>query len=419
MAKICLMTPGQPSTNPRLVKEADTLVEAGHQVHVLCPHMVAWADEADKKLLAKREWTCSYVGGNRGSLRYGGTRLRHALVRKFSANWSAGSWLGDRALTRVTPELLAAAEKDKAELYIAHYVGALAAAVQAARKNGALVAFDAEDFESGYFTIQSGPEKIDRLIEDVERKYLPGCCYVTAASPSIAAAYRTKYRIPLPTGILNVFPISERPKQFRETAPSDPVRLYWFSQTIGPGRGLEDVVRAMGRLQHYKIQLHLRGIARTDYWQHLQNLARTNSVDPQAIIVRSPLPPEEMICAASEFDVGLALEQPLSFNRDVCLTNKIFSYLLAGNAIAASHTCGQRPIMEQIGRAGFLYHSGDVDALADGIGQWCENRKELDQARRKAWFWGSRSFNWEQEKSKFLMVVNNVLTAQEFVENAS
>jgi len=56
MAKICLLTPTQPSVNPRIVKEADALAEAGHQVHVLCGHTIAWADESDILLLQKRNW---------------------------------------------------------------------------------------------------------------------------------------------------------------------------------------------------------------------------------------------------------------------------------------------------------------------------------------------------------------------------
>jgi len=32
MSTVCLVTPGQPSTNPRLVKEADALAEAGYDV---------------------------------------------------------------------------------------------------------------------------------------------------------------------------------------------------------------------------------------------------------------------------------------------------------------------------------------------------------------------------------------------------
>jgi glycosyltransferase involved in cell wall biosynthesis len=411
------MTPGQLSINPRLVKEADALVEAGHEIHVLCSHMVSWADEADEALLNTRRWTCGYVGGERGSLLYWWTRLRHGAIRKLSSAWNADSWLGDRALCRVTLELMAAASRYEADLYVAHYTGALAAAVRAAKKNNSLVAFDAEDFESGYYDNGRGPQKIDLLIEDVERKYLPGCCYVTAASPGIAAAYQAKYGIPMPTSILNVFPLAQRRQQFRVTAPNGPIRLYWFSQTIGLRRGLEDVIRAMGKLPDCEIELHLRGLARPDDWKHLQDLAAANGVQPHAMVLHAPSPPDEMIRAAAEFDVGLALEQPVSLNRDLCLTNKIFSYLLAGNAIAATATKGQRPIVEGIGKAGFLYAPGDIDALANGLRRWSQDREQLQHARCEAWSWGTHPFNWELEKKKLLDVVCGVLTERECGES--
>jgi hypothetical protein len=407
------MTPGQPSINPRLVKEADALVEAGHQIHVLCAHSVSWADEADKRLLSTRRWSCSYVGGEPGSVLYLWTRLRHGALRRSSAAWNAGDGLRDRALCRVTPELLAAASRCEADLYVAHYTGALAAAVPAAKKNRCLVAFDAEDFESGYYHNDSGPRAIDLLIEQVERKYLPACCYVTAASPGIAAAYVTKYGIPMPTSILNVFSLAERPQQFRMTVSKGPMRLYWFSQTVGLGRGLEDVIRAVGKLRDCEIELHLRGLARPDQWRHLRDLAASNGVHSRAIVLHAPAPPSEMIRAAAEFDVGLALEQAVSLNRDLCLTNKIFSYLLAGNAIAATSTTGQRPIIEAIGRGGFLYEPGDVDALANGLRRWSHDRQQLQQARWEAWSWGTSQFNWDVEKKKLLNVVSDVLTKRE------
>lgn len=418
MAKICLMTPGQPSINPRLVKEADTLLEAGHDVHVLCSHVVEWADEADKKLLASRQWTCSYVGGESHSWRYEWTRLRHGLVRKFPGDWHAGTWLGNCAVARVTPELLAAAEGHKADLYIAHYVAALVAAVRAAKKNGAQVGFDGEDFESGYYGSGTSPGKIDRLIEDIERKCLVECCYVTAASPGIADAYHAKYAIATPTSILNVFSLAERPEQLRTTALSGPMRLYWFSQTIGPGRGLEDVICAIGKLTGSQIELHLRGTVRPEYWKQLLNLVTSQGLSSRILFLHQPCAPDELIPKAAEFDVGLAVEQPDSLNKQLCASNKLFSYLLAGNAIAATATSGQIAILEAIGKAGFLYPPGKVEALAEGLHRWYENRRELHEARRQAWFWGSRSFNWELEKRKFLHVVSEVLNESECATHA-
>jgi glycosyltransferase involved in cell wall biosynthesis len=418
MGRICLITPGQPSINPRLVKEADALVDAGHDVHVLCSHMVSWADEADKKLLATRKWSCLYVGGNIGSWLYAWTRLRHGVVRRFSGDWSADGLLGIRALTRVTPELCDAAVRYRADLYIAHYSGALAAAARAANENGARVGFDAEDFETGYYDMDTGPKKIDRLIDDVERKCLPACCYVTAASPGIAAAYQSKYGISMPRSVLNVFPLTERPPRFRDTSSNGPLRLYWFSQTIGPGRGVEDVIRAMGKLRSCDIELHLRGLARPQHCRDLQELAARSEVRPNAVVLHSPLPPDEMIRAASEFDVGLALEQPVSLNRDICLTNKIFAYLLAGNAIAATATTGQKPIIDTIGKVGFLYQPGDVDGLAEGLRYWSQDREQLQIARQQAWWHGTRTFNWDIEKKKFLEVVGGILSEQEYAQNA-
>jgi glycosyltransferase involved in cell wall biosynthesis len=418
MAKICLITPGQPSIDPRLVKEADALVEAGHDVHVLCSRVVAWADKADKNLLAKRTWTCSYVGGDTGSLVYTWTRLRHGLIRRLSGAWSANSRIAETVLTRVTPELIAAAVQYKAELYIAHYSGALVAAAQAARSNGQQFAFDAEDFETGYSEIKSAPNKIDRLIEHVERTYLQGCCYVTAASPGIASAYHAKYGIPMPTSILNVFSVAERPLEFRTPESSGPLRLYWFSQTIGPGRGLEDVIRAIGKLRHYRVELHLRGNVRPEYWKHLRGLAMTEGVAPDALFLLGPCAPDELIREAAEFDVGLALEHPTSVNKDLCLSNKLFSYILAGNAIAATATAAQRDILEVIGGAGFLYAPGDVDALVRGLRMWIQDRAMLLRARQESWFWGTQRFKWEIEKGKFLRVIDGVLSKRERVKRA-
>jgi len=412
MAKICLLTPGQPSINPRLVKEADALVEAGHEVHVLCSHYVAWADEADRALLSIRPWTCTYVGGDQESIRYLWTRLRHGVTRRALAAWNLSSIFRKWALCRVSPELLRAASDIGADLYIAHYSGALVAAAVAARRKHALLAFDAEDFESGYYNYETVPSVMDRLTELVERQYLPTCCYVTAASPGIAQAYRSKYAIPDPTTVLNVFPLAERPQQSGRTNPAGSLQLYWFSQTIGLGRGLEDVIRAMGKLKDCEIELHMRGRWSPNHRVMLLGLAGRAGVDVRRIFSYSPEPSGEMVRLSAMHDIGLAIEPSDSENHDLCISNKIFTYLLAGNAIIATSTRGQRPIMETIGEAGFLYEPGDVDALARGLRLWYQDRSLVQQARCKSWLWGTKQFNWDLEKKKLLQVVERALSKE-------
>jgi glycosyltransferase involved in cell wall biosynthesis len=312
-------------------------------------------------------------------------------------------------LCRVSPELQKAAERIKADLYIAHNIGALPAALGAARRRGAKLGFDAEDFHSGMSPQSEARPAVSLLTERLEKQILPQCNYVTAASPLIADMYASKYAIPKPTTILNVFPLEERPKVHRDASESTTLSLYWFSQTIGSGRGLEDVVRAMGMVKEQNIELHLLGDWQPRYKTELTKLATSVGLPRTRIQAYAPVPPSEMVKQAANYDVGLALEQSDSLNRDICLTNKIFTYLLAGNAVIATATSGQQKLIREIGKAGYCYEAGDVEKLAAQLRFWCMNRTALVSARQCAWSYGTDKFNWDLEKSKFLHVVKNVL----------
>jgi hypothetical protein len=118
-----------------------------------------------------------------------------------------------------------------------------------------------------------------------------------------------------------------------------------------------------------------------------------------------------MIRLASEYDVGLALEHPVSENRDICLTNKICTYLLAGNAVIATATRGQKRLMEKIPGTGLCYEIGDVQTLARQLFEWECDRAALDRVRRCAWKFGEESFNWDLEQQKLLELVERVAVA--------
>ena len=414
MPTICLITSGQPSTNPRLVKEADALTEAGYSVRVVCAHWTAWADATDEVMLVPRSWKTAvrYVGGELAwhDPRYLWSRGRHGLSVRLSRMARLNGELQNWTLCRVLPELARAAKERRADLYVAHNLGALPAAVRAAQQNEAYVGFDAEDFHSG---LSHTDDWATRAAEKVERQFLPHCNYITAASPGIALAYEGKYAIPTPAPILNVFPLADRPSVLRASQSDQPLSLYWFSQTIGADRGLEDVVRAMGHLKGLKIELHLRGQWQNHYRNQLFELASALGVGPEQIVSHGMDSADEMTRLASQFDIGLALEPGHSVNSDICISNKIFTYLLAGCGVIATATSGQRSIVEQVGAAGFLYEPGDFQALAKGIKSWYDDRSTLMAARCEAWDWGTRKYNWDLEKRKFLAVVENTLALVE------
>jgi glycosyltransferase involved in cell wall biosynthesis len=411
MARICIVTPGQPAINPRVVKEADALVGAGHEVRVIAAYYVPWAAEADRQLLASRSWTCVYVGGTptNAPVQYRWTRARQALSKRLLPVARHLPPIAERSLARVGPELELAARRWAADLYIGHNLAALPVVVRVADSGGVPAGYDAEDFLLGMRAHGAAPSPMDRVVESVEQRYLPCCSYITAASPGIAQAYADSVGIPTPLSILNVFPLAERPKLRSPSSPDGPLTLYWFSQTIGPLRGLEDAVRAMGLLHDCAIELHLRGAWQSGYREQLMSLVASAGTRLDRIVAHASAPPGDMLRLAASYDVGLALEHPSSEARDLCLTNKLFTYLLAGNAIAGTATSGQRPILNAIGNAAIAYEPGDVASLASALDRWYRDRSALEAARQRAWEWGSRRYNWDLEKEKFLDIVDRTL----------
>jgi glycosyltransferase involved in cell wall biosynthesis len=410
MPRICLVTPGHLSTNPRLVKEADALVEAGHEVAIVAADYTPWAREADREF-ATRPWRVSKT------LHFGPhadlpSRVLQALRRR---GGRALAKLGIRhpAVIRaawhpIAPELVSAAKSILADLYVAHYPAALPAAALAAREHGSRYAFDAEDFHLG--DPSDGPEYVleRQMIRAIEGRYLPGCAYVTAASPGIAAAYARAYGIPLPSVILNVFPLDQAPPAptRRGTIKPNP-SIYWFSQTIGPHRGLECAVRAMG-ISQSRPHLFLRGTPAAGFIERLGKLATAAGVADR-LHVLAPAAPSEMARLASCFDVGFVGEPGHTANNQIALSNKQFTYFLAGIPAVMSDTPAHRSAAHEAGAAVLLFPIEDPQGLASRLDALLCNPAALASARAMAWQIGQQRFNWNIEKAVLLDCVTSAL----------
>lgn len=411
MAIVCLITPGHLSTNPRTVKEADALAAAGHQVHVVSCRYSAWGEEADASF-AGRSWTCHAPAafGPRAGF---ATRIRQKLRR--------GAW---RALIRAGapaplsglaaaqhdagPDLASAASKVKADLYIAHYVAALPAAARAAERHGARFAFDAEDFHPG--DLPDRPEHAfeRRLIAAIESTLLPRCAYVSAASPGIADAYAETYGLPAPTVVLNVFPIAQAPDAPTVGGTASPgPSVYWFSQTIGPDRGLECAVRALARCAS-RPHLHLRGQPAAGYAETLAALAEAEGVADRLHLL-PPSAPKDMERLAAPYDLGFVGETGATRNRRIALTNKQFTYLLAGLPSVMSDIPAHRAFAADAPGATTLYPVDDPDALARAWDDLLGDPERLARARAAAFELGRRRFNWDLEQATLVRLVESAL----------
>jgi glycosyltransferase involved in cell wall biosynthesis len=411
MRVICLITPGHLSTNPRLVKEADALAGAGYSVAVIAADYAGWAREADAEF-ADRPWRLA------ARLRFGpDARLGERVVqvgRQRLARWAFRAGFRPPALANaawhpIGPDLLRAALAVRAELYIAHYPAALPAAAAAAQAHGARYAFDAEDFHLGDPPEEAAFDEVRSMTRAIESSALPSCAYISAASPGIADAYAEAYGIARPTVIRNVFPRAHSPlaATLRGCVSPGP-SLYWFSQTIGPDRGLECAAQAIG-LARSRPHLYLRGQLQQGFGERLQTAAARADAAGRVHCL-PPAAPSEMERLAAAHDVGLVGETGRTPNRRIALTNKLFSYALAGVPAMISDIPAHRDYAREAGLAARLYPVDDAAELAAALDELLgEDGRPLAEARAQAYALGQEQLNWDREQAVFLTLVKDAL----------
>jgi len=417
MKRICLISPGHLSTNPRLVKEAQSLQGAGYKVSVIHGRFKKWGTENDVAIARQISKTLAVPFGPVEAKRisyFKQSMVRHCAKLLVKAKLNTIS-IFETAHHPIVKDLITAALAERADLYIAHYVAALPAAARAAQRHDALFAFDAEDFHLGDLPDLPEHRLEKKLIKTIEGYYLPRAAYMTAASPMIAEAYADTYGIALPTTVLNVFPkrnaaSAPSPSGTAHPAPS----VYWFSQTIGPGRGLETAIEAISRAAS-KPHLYLRGAVSSGFREALSKLALTVGASDRLHFL-DPATPEELERLGSAYDLGFVGEAPKTRNRAIALTNKLFSYILGGLPILASDIPAHRRLADEFGCAMRLFPENDPASLAKVIDDLLLNPSRLASARNHTWRLGQERFNWDIEQIRFLDTVSRALAQAEIYQ---
>lgn len=406
-ARICVVTSGHLSTSPRMLKAADALAAAGYRVRVVSTNHVSWARVTDEEVRRLRsaswEWAVVAYDRRHAAASYLRSGVRQKLARwlaKLLASRRCPHAVAARAFSRVHSELVRAALAWPADLYYGGTTGALAAIAEVGRRAGRPYAIDLEDFYSAAQGSDPSSRLTESLAEQLERRVLKGAAFLTAGSAEIARAYTKVYGVHV-LPVNNTFPLPEAPPNLTPS-PGAALRVYWFSQTIGPGRGLEDAVRAMG-LADRAGELHLRGREIPEYMRRLRDLA-TQAAPRLQVVVHSPAPPDAMVDLCRGYDVGLGVEQGETLNGSLCLSNKICTYLLAGLAVVLTDTPGVRPVALDLGADSILYRAGDLQALAAGLQRWADDKSRLAKAKAAAWGAAVRRWHWEHPEERGILL---------------
>jgi glycosyltransferase involved in cell wall biosynthesis len=399
-ARILILTGSHLCRNPRVVKEASSLADAGYSVTVLGARSHRPSLDADSALVAAqgrfRHEQIELLDGPLALLRRARSRIARELVSRAGLQLPAALGPG--------PALLRAARARSFDLLVAHTEPALWAAARLI-DSGHRVAADIEDWHSEDLLPAGRVGRPLALLRQIERDLLHRAAYVTTTSEALAAALQGRYGGQRPEVITNSFPLPALPELGGARLGSSP-SLLWFSQTIGPGRGLESFLTAWA-LTKVPSRLVLVGEDRYGSAERLRAALPASHADRMEIHpLMSPL---KLPGFVARHDVGLALEPRDPANRDLTITNKILQYLGAGLAVVATPTTGQREILAHSPDAGILHDFVDPADAARALDALLADRDALRARRLAARRLAETRYCWERESPRLLDLVSRAL----------
>jgi glycosyltransferase involved in cell wall biosynthesis len=394
--------------NPRVIKEATTLADAGYHVEVIGGWFEKHLKVRDQELLPRLKFRFTPVLDvvERDGLKRFAVRLQRKLgelahLRGGLENtWELGIF---------APALRRVACRNDADLLIAHSEPSMAAVAAAGRRRVCRVGVDMEDWFSEDGTEKTRERRPVRLLRSLEESLLNAGRHSSCTSRAMRDALAIEFNCDPPTVIYNAFAWSERQSLDMRSKDRKNLRvpsIHWYSQTLGHGRGLEDLFAALPHVTH-EAEIHLRGTPVADFDQWLSESAPP---DWRArIFIHGLVKNDELLSRIAEHDIGFAGEMKSSRSRDLTVSNKILQYLLAGLAVVASDTAGQQEVAAQANGAVRIYPSGNPRALANQLDELLVSADSLRKAKTSALVAAEQTFCWERQTPRLLKSIERAL----------
>jgi glycosyltransferase involved in cell wall biosynthesis len=322
-------------------------------------------------------------------------RLYYRLKKKLAGELQRLFKIGTASAISYAPGLmLKKALKEDADLYAAHLECSFYAGKQLL-KAGKKVCFDFEDWYSRDYLV---PAKPVRFLKSLEKFALDKGLFCTATSKAMADALKDAYGINKEIAVIyNGFSINESvERKGTQQNHNDKAytKLIWFSRTIGPGRGIEDLLKALA-LYGQPVELHVLGKMKKGFKEVLETGFK--GLKKHTLVIHDFVPHYRLPAFIGQFDIGLAIEENINDNKMLTVSNKMLQYLQAGIPVIASNTKGQQEVAAyfpgtvrviDIEKPGVLGEA--IDSLAKKSNRYKEEQVDTF----------NKIFSWEAQESK-------------------
>ncbi|MCQ6957291.1 hypothetical protein [Mucilaginibacter aquariorum] len=399
--RICIITQSHLCRNPRVLKEATALAAAGYSVQILTGTISADLYRQDLEAIKAYPNIKLQILFNVSVFTIASfiDRLLHRLGRLLVSHFKIESSF---ALAYGSTRYYKTAKSINADLYICHqematYIGTKL------MDTGFRVAFDFEDWYSEDLLPEARAARPVQLLQKTEAIALNRGVFCTTTSNALADKLSEAYSSPRPQVIYNVFPvdlITGLPDP-----PGEPLKLFWFSQTIGPGRGLEQFISLCGVFQN-QLEFHLLGNINEGYKRLLCSLLPKQ----HQLYFHHLVDEHHLACKIATFDIGLALELNTPLSRNYTITNKFFQYIQAGLPVIATETEGQYEAFARY-KPGFMLRQQPTGSEIARLKKWLNDPVALSEAKNRA-VEAAKCYTWKIESAKLIALIKNGLEKQ-------
>ena len=416
-ANAVLMLLGNTCVNDtRVLKEAQSLSQAGYRVSVCCDNQHGALGDALQEGVYLRRVDMSLLAALPRWVQALITRLRApappsltstAAVPPVVPSARSQRWLRYGPL-RLALKLLRQAVIRRAALRIcggqsvqvvhAHDLETLAAGVALARRLGAHLVYDAHELERHSIGLSAFES---RVLGWLESRLISRAARVITVSDSIAAHLAHAYDIALPVVVMNSPNLAAQraaPQGLRaQLALGADVPLAVYVGRLAPQRGVDEVLPVLRAWP----ELHLACVGGRDagFAACLKQRAQALGVAARLHLV-DPVPSFEVVDFIRSADLAVVLGQDACLSYRYSLPNKLFEATFAGLPICASDLLEQQHFIAQAGN-GVVVRGDDSDAIARGMRDVYQRRQQLrpDAARLTAL---TLRYEWQTQSKKLL-----------------
>ncbi len=297
-------------------------------------------------------------------------------------------------------QALQAVIDSKPDLIHANEAISLPIAIEAARRTGAKVLFDAHEYSPDHranalwWRVLAQP-----LYTYIIKHYAPRADAMITVEAHIARRYEQEFGLSVGV-ILNAPPYQAFP--FRPVHP-DRIRLIHHGTAI-PERRMEVMIETLARLdERFTLDFMLLPDG-SGYLDQLKALAQRRA--PGRVHFRPPVAPMEIARTIHDYDMGLFLLPPVNFSYTMALPNKFFEFIMAGLAVAIGPSPAMAAIIRQYG-LGIVADNFEPATLARKLNAL--TAAEIDAMKRRS-LEAAQILNAEQEMARLLDIYARLLS---------